>query len=132
MKWLALVLRILVGLPMVVFGLNHFLKFMPMDPPPGMPENAIKLGELLAITGWLNVVKVLEILGGLILFGGRFVPLGLVILVPVTVNIAIWDALVVKYSMPPIGTILLVIEIILIVLYRSHFKPLFQANAQVG
>lgn len=131
MKWLALILRILVGLPMVVFGLNHFFNFIPMDTK-GLPENAIKLADLLTITKWMTVVKVLEVVGGLILLGGRYVPLGLVILVPVTVNIAIWDALVMKYAMPPIGTIILIFEIILLWLYRSHFRSLFDPKAKIG
>ncbi len=66
------------------------------------------------------------------LLSGRFVPLGLVLLVPVTVNIALWDALLVKYVTPPIGTVLLGMEIILILLYRSYFAPLFTANAKPG
>ncbi len=131
MKWLALALRILVGLPMVVLGADYFFQFIKVDMS-GMPESAKQLMGVLGPSGWMAIVKVLEIVGGLILLGGRFVPLGLVILVPVTVNIAIFDACIMKYSGPPIGTILLVMEIVLVVLYRSHFKPLFEANAKIG
>ena len=81
---------------------------------------------------WMVVVKLCEIIGGALLLVGRFVPLGLVILVPVTVNIAIWDACILKYGMPPLGTVLLVLEIALLWLYRSHFKPFFEPQSQVG
>lgn len=130
MKWLALVLRILVGLPMFAFGLMYFLG--KLTPPPELPESAVQLMGLFESSGWFKVVKALEVIGGLLLLTGRFVPLGLVLLVPVTVNIAIWDAGIIRYTMPPVGTILLVMEIVLIWLYRPYFKPLFTAKAVVA
>ena len=131
MKWLALILRILVGLPMVVFGVNYFFPFIPLDMKDA-PEAAIQLMGILMASKWMVVVKLCEIVGGVLVLVGRYVPLGLVILVPVAVNIAIWDAVILKYSMPPLGTVLLVLEIALLVLYRSHFRPFFEPNARIG
>ena len=131
MKWLALILRILVGVPMVVFGVNYFAPFIPLDMK-NTPEQAQQMMGILIASKWMVVVKLCEIVGGVMVLVGRFVPLGLVILVPVTVNIAIWDAVILKYSMPPLGTVLLVLEIVLIYLYRSQFESLFQANAKIG
>ena len=129
MKILALVLRILVGLPFLVFGADYFLHFIPQEEPK-LPETAQHFAGALRTTNYMTVVKVLELTGGLLLVIGRFVPLGLVLLVPVTVNIALWDALIVNYSAgPPLGTILLVFEIILIGLYRPYFAPLFTVRA---
>src|SRR5262245_60887682 len=105
MKWLALTLRILVGLPMVVFGVMYFVG--KLTPPPGLPESAVQLMGILESSGWFKIVKAIEVVGGLLLLTNRFVPFALLILTPVTVNIAIWDALIMKYSMPPVGTILL-------------------------
>jgi hypothetical protein len=131
MSILAIILRVLVGLPFLVFGLNHFVPFMKMEPPP-LPEAAMQMMGAMVPTHYMDVVKALEVVGGLMLLVGRFVPLGLVLLVPVTVNIAIWDALIMKYAGPPIGTILLVFEIVLLWLYRSYFLPLFTIKAKVG
>ncbi|HEY2784206.1 MAG TPA: DoxX family membrane protein [Fimbriiglobus sp.] len=131
MKVLAIVLRLLVGLPFVVLGLDFFLHFLSM-PQPQMPEAAQQFAGVLMSTNYMVVVKILEISGGVLLLSGRFAPLGLVLLVPVTVNIALWDALIVKYSGPPIGTVLLAMEVVLIWLYRPYFAPLFTANAKVG
>ena len=131
MKWLALILRILVGLPMVVFGLNYFFPFIPVDMK-GVPDEATQMMGILMASKWMVVVKLCEIGGGVLLLVGRFVPLGLVILVPVTVNIAIWDACIMKYGMPPLGTVLLVLEIALLWLYRAHFKPFFEPQSRVG
>lgn len=136
MKWLALALRILIGLPFAGLGIMYFVTEMPT--PEGLPEAAKQMSAVLVATKWMTVVKVLEVVGGLILLSGRFVPLGLVILVPVTVNIAIWDALVMKVwhvlvlqnsFQLPLGTILLVLELVLIWCYWPTFAPFFRAKA---
>ena len=58
MFWAVLVARVLVGLPFFVFGLQHFLHFMPM-PSVELPENATKFAGVLMASGYMNVVKVL-------------------------------------------------------------------------
>ena len=87
MKIAANVAGALLGLLFVVFGSNFFLNFIPMPPPPpeGTPV-AMFFGAFFA-TGYLAFVKVLEILGGLLVAIPRTRPLGLLLLVPIIVNI---------------------------------------------
>lgn len=87
MKIAANVAGALLGLLFVVFGSNFFLNFIPMPPPPpeGTPV-ALFFGAF-AATGYLAFVKVLEILGGLLVALPRTRPLGLLVLVPIIVNI---------------------------------------------
>ena len=87
MKKAQVVAGALLGLLFVVFGLNFFLSFIPMPPPPpeGSPP-AMFFGAVYA-TGFLAFVKVLEILGGVLVAVPRTRPLGLLILVPIIVNI---------------------------------------------
>lgn len=77
----------LLGLVFVVFGLNFFLKFIPMPPPPpeGTPP-AMFFGAIYT-TGFLAFVKVLEVLGGVLVAIPRTRVLGLLILTPIIVNI---------------------------------------------
>lgn len=131
MKWLALILRILVGLPMFAFGLMYFLGTMP-PPPENLPESAKQMMGVLESSGWFKIVKAIEVVGGLLLLTNRFVPFALLILTPVTVNIAIWDALIMKYSMPPVGTILLAFQTVLIYLYLPNYRALFYPKATVA
>ena len=98
MKWAVLGVRFFVGLVFALFSAVFFLK-VPMGEPPA-DENALKFIGSLAATDYLTVVKVLEFLGGILLLSGRLAPLGLVILVPITVNIALWDVLMLKLSAP--------------------------------
>ena len=129
MFWLVLVVRVLVGLPFFVFGLDYFLNVIP-KPTPALPEPAAQFAGVLAATSYLTVVKVLEVVGGALVLSGRLVPLGLVILTPVAVNIALWDLLLV--GSPALGVVLTVLCAFLIWAYRSHFAPLFAVKPQIG
>src|SRR4051794_788504 len=84
-KKIALGARLLLGLVFVVFGLNGFFMFIAVPP---MAEPAQRFMGAIMATGYLlPLVKVLEIVGGLLLLSGRYVPLALLLLGPVLVNI---------------------------------------------
>jgi putative oxidoreductase len=77
----------LLGLLFLVFGLNFFLKFIPM--PPGPPEGSPPALFMAALypTGYLAFVKVFEILGGILVAIPKTRNIGLLVLGPVIVNI---------------------------------------------
>jgi uncharacterized membrane protein YphA (DoxX/SURF4 family) len=77
--------RIVLGGGFVVFGLNGFLNFMPMPPHPG-PAGEF-LGALGASGYMFPLIKGIELVTGLLLLAGRYVPLALTLLAPVMVNI---------------------------------------------
>jgi uncharacterized membrane protein len=72
-----------------VFGLNAFLNFIPMPPPP--PGLAADFMKALFASHYHYAVKCFEIRGLLILLSGRFTPLGLPLVGPVIVNILLYD-----------------------------------------
>src|ERR1039458_8748835 len=80
MKIATIIARILLGLVFVVFGSNAFLHFINAPPMSG-PAGAF-IGALMD-TGYMKVVASCQVLGGLILLIGRYVPLGLTLLGPV-------------------------------------------------
>lgn len=77
----------LLGLLFLIFGLNFFLKFIPM--PPGPPEGSppALFFAALAPTGYLAFVKILEILGAVLVAIPKTRVFGLLVLGPVIVNI---------------------------------------------
>ncbi|HEY1187862.1 MAG TPA: hypothetical protein VGE74_09405 [Gemmata sp.] len=129
MFWLVLVARVLVGIPFLVFGLNHFAHFLP-TPAMTLPENAAKFAGALSASGYMNVVKVLEVTGRALVLSGRLVPFGLVLITPVAVNIALWDLFLV--GSPALGVVLTALCAFLIWAYRSHFAPLFAVKPRIG
>ena len=121
MKYVAWMLRALLGLMFVVFGANYFLKFLEI-PPPDTTE-AKSFLTILAMSGYLTVVKVLEIVGGVLMAYKPSVPLGLVILTPIIVNVLLYEIFLI--GKPGIAAVLLLFAVILIAYERRFFLPFF-------
>ena len=69
---ISLVARIFMGAIFFIFGLNGFFKFIPV---PEMPEAAGALMKAFAMSGYMfPLIKICEIVGGLLLLIGAFVP----------------------------------------------------------
>ena len=127
MRWLALAARVLVGLGFLVFGLNYFAKVIPIPPAPTASAGAY-LG-LLAGSGYLTVVKVLEVVGGALVLSGRYTPAGLVLVTPVAVNVALYEVCLIGGPGP--GVVLTVLCGLLVAYYWRHFAGAFAPAAVV-
>ena len=92
MNKFAAVLRFVLGLVYAVFGANHLTPFL--EPPGDAPPEAAAFGAALGATGYMwELVGLTQLVGGLLLWIPRTVPLGLVVLMPVTVNVVLYHAL---------------------------------------
>ena len=118
MRIAGLIARYLLGLIFVVFGANGFLHFIPMPPPPGV---AGPFMGALFVSHVLVVIFLLELIGGILLLVGRYVPLALVLLGPVIVNIVLFHAF-----MAPSGLPLAFVVVILWVLTAWTVRPAFE------
>ncbi len=98
MKIAAIIVRILLGLGFVVFGSNIFLHFMPARPPPA--TLAGDFSKALMQSHYIYVVGLLQVIGGLLLLIGRYVPLGLTLLGPVIVNILLFHVFLDPSGLP--------------------------------
>ena len=87
MKTASKIVAILLGLVFVVFGLNFWLKFLPVPPPPEGTPAAAFIGAMYG-SGYLAVVKAIEVLGGIALLVPRFRRLGIILIAAVVFNIA--------------------------------------------
>ena len=120
MKIAALIARVLLGLMFLVFGLNGFLHFIPMAPPPGLAGQY--MGALF-LSHYVVAVFLLQIVGGVLLLANRFVPLALVLLGPVLVNILLFHALMAPEGLP-VALLATVLWAILFYAVRSAFAGL--------
>ena len=115
------VARLFLGLVFTVFGLNFFLHFLPM---PAAPPRAAAFAGALFASGYLfPLLKATEVVAGLLLLGGFFVPLVLAVLAPIVINIVGFH-LFLEPSGLPIPLALLAAELYLAWSYRSAFAPM--------
>ena len=123
MKHAPTIARLLLGLIFTVFGVNMWLHFIPIPPP---PEGAAK-DFMFALygSGYLTVVKVLEVTGGLLLLSGRFVNLALALIGPIVVNIALYHVFLVKGGYPMV--IILSVLSLVALLGRKDFRNALMA-----
>jgi putative oxidoreductase len=125
MKIATIIARILLGLVFFVFGLNKFLNFIHMPPPSG--QAAAFFGALYA-THYLYVIATCEVIGGLLLLLGRYVPLGLTLVGPVVVNILAFHIFMSHEGWPP-GALVAVLSLFLLWRYRESFAGLVRDAA---
>jgi putative oxidoreductase len=123
MKILTIIARILLGLIFVFFGSNAFLRFLPMPP---LPQGVT--GEYLHAffaSGYVYVIGGFQVIGGLLLLIGRFVPLGLTILGAVIVNIWAFHLLMAPEGLPP-AVVVTILELLLVWSYRDRFAGILR------
>ncbi len=127
MKFAVIGARILLGLVFVVFGLNGFFNFIPT---PEMNEAAGSfMGALVATGYFMMVVKAVEVAAGLMILTGRFLPLGLIILAPVSVHILLLHAFLDQGGLP-MAIFIILAQLFLAWAYRDSFSGVLQANAK--
>ena len=116
--------RVLFGLFMLVFGINKFMNFLP---PPEVAGDGGILMDIYIRSGFLKIIGVLEIVFGLLLIVGKFVPLSLTILIAIMANAAIFNIL---HDLPNVGpaAISLLMGLFLVFMYRDEFDDLFAAD----
>ena len=121
--------RILLGLIYVVFGLNFFLHFIPMPPSSGGVVDAF-MGGLFQSGYFFPMMKGLEVVFGVMLLIGLFVPLALVVLMPISINILLFHAFLA--GNPALAIVIVLVHIYLAWSYRDYYKPLLARKASVS
>ena len=124
-KYLPTAARLFLGLVFTVFGLNFFLHFIPTPPP--QPRAAAFAGALFGSGYFFPLLKVTEVVAGLLLLGGRFVPLALAVLAPIVINIVCFH-LFLEPSGIPLPLVVLAAELYLAWTYRAAFAPMLKAR----
>lgn len=109
----------LLGLIFVVFGLNFFLKFIPIPSPPEGSPPAMFMGAMY-MTGYLAFIKILEISGGILVAIPKTRNIGLLIIGPVIVNILAFHVFLTKGAGLADPVVLLVTALSLFLLWSGR------------
>ena len=117
---LPLFARVLLGLIFFASGLVGLLNLYPM--PPNLPERLLAFNSGLMATGYFfPFLKGIELLCGLLLLTGAFVPLALVMLAPIVINIFLVHAFLAPNGLP------VAIMIGLLLSYLAFFSDPYSA-----
>jgi len=120
---LASVIRVVLALALIFFGLNGFLQFVT---PPSMSEAATNfLGALFATGYILPVLNFLFLVIALMLIFNKFVPLALVLLAPFTVNIVLFHFFL-DFASGTMGYIVALFNIYLIHVNWDSYRPMWK------
>jgi uncharacterized membrane protein YphA (DoxX/SURF4 family) len=120
-----IVLRSLLGFLFVFSGVAFFFDLMEKPELTGSIQTFTQGME--AAVYFLPLLKATEILCGLLLLSGRFVALGLVILAPISINIFMVHIFIEPNGIP-VGTFVLISNLILAYAYRGKYKALFESK----
>jgi putative oxidoreductase len=128
MKIVSVIARYLLGLLFTVFGLNGFLNFI-HQPPPSNPL-AIQFFIATSSSHFAAFFFAVQLIGGLLLLSGYFVPLALTLLAAELYNILAFHLTLAPASIPP-ALVASVLWILVFVQYRASFTGVLAAKPAV-
>lgn len=125
MKYFEILIRILFGGIFVLYGLSKFHAFMPTPP---MELKAAQFIGALISTGYLwQLIGFVEVICGVLIVLGQFLPIALVLISPIVINILFY-LLILQKGLPPIIMSGFLIFSILFLAYQNRvvYYSLFQ------
>lgn len=125
MKIAIIIVRVLMGLLFIFGSIAFFLK---LGGEPQLEGNMKTFFEGLVASGYfLTLLKITELVCGIALIVGRFVPLALVILAPIIINI-LFVHLFLERSGLPVAVFLVLANSFLAYANWDKFKPMLAAK----
>jgi putative oxidoreductase len=125
MKMASFFARYLLGLIFTVFGLNGFLNFIHQPP----PANPLAIQFLVAVSAshFAAFFFALQLLAGLLLLAGYFVPLALTVLAAELYNILAFHLTLAPASIAP-ALVASVLWVLVFLEYRESFNRILSAK----
>ena len=128
MKIVSVIARYLLGLMFTVFGLNGFLNFI-HQPPPTNPL-AIQFFVAISTSHFAAFFFAIQVIGGLLLVSGLFVPLALTVLAAELYNILAFHLTLAPASIAP-ALLACVLWVLVFLQYRTSFNGVLAAKPVV-
>jgi uncharacterized membrane protein YphA (DoxX/SURF4 family) len=125
MEKLFIIARYLLGLMFMVFGLNGFLNFL-HQPPPANPL-AIQFFVAISSSHFAAFFFAVQLIGGLLLLSGYFVPLALTLLAAELYNILAFHVTFAPATIPP-ALVASALWVLVFLQYRRSFQQILAAK----
>lgn len=117
------ILRIILGIGLLIFGLNKFLNYIQLFE---MPPAAANFMESLETTGYaFYLVAILEIAVALMLLLKKWVPFALLLLAPLSINVLLFHIFL-DVSDIAVAIVMFSLNVLLMYKYWKAYRPLFQ------
>ena len=123
--------RYVLGIPLLIFGLNMFFNFIPQPKAP-MSEGAMAFSGALMKSGhMMPMIGVTFLIVAVCLVTNRFVPLALALFAPFMVNSILFHIFL-EHSGLPMSVVFLALELYLAWSYRSAYRSMLAARVSPG
>jgi putative oxidoreductase len=127
MKIAMIIARSLMGLIFIAASLVVLLNLV--EPPPmeaGSAMDSFNKG-IRAVGYFLPLLKIIELICGILFLIGRFVPLATVVIAPIIINIFAYHVFVDRTGLP-VAIFLVLASCIVAYYYRDAYQPLLRAR----
>ncbi len=120
------IIRIVLGVILLVFSLNGFFQFLPMPP---LHDPASEFFGALYQSGYMiPLLYGAELIIALLLLFNRFVPLALLLFLPLAVNILFFHLFLAPAG-GAAGYLTVILEAILLIAYKEDYRDLLRPKA---
>lgn len=128
MKIATLIVRLLLGAMMLFASISYFFNLGGNQPQP-TGDMAILMAGFVASKYIFPVAKIVELFAGLTLVTGKFDKLGVVLLMPISINIFLIHVVVSKSDIPMVAAVLIA-NVFLLYANWNSYKHLFEWNTK--
>jgi putative oxidoreductase len=122
MKIAVIIVRVLLAAMYLFASVSYFLNIMPKAPEMTAAQTSFMTG-MMASVYLFPLIKITELVGGILLLIGRTAPLGALIIFPVTLNIFLYHAFLGPKDLPMVAVMLL-FNLFLFYAYRAKYLPI--------
>lgn len=127
MKIAIIIVRSLLGL-LFVFSAVVVLFQVKMEQPKLSPEATTFMTGLMVTGYFMTLLKVVELICGLMLIVNRWAPLATVMLFPIIVNIVFYHVALGEPKEMPMAFVIVIANLFLAYAYRKNYKTLVMAK----
>jgi uncharacterized membrane protein YphA (DoxX/SURF4 family) len=120
MKIAVIIMRVLLAAMYLFASVSYFLNVMPKAPEMTAAQTSFMTG-IMASVYLFPLIKITELLCGIMLLIGRTAPLASIIIFPVTLNIFLYTAFLAQPKDLPMSAVMLLFNLFLIYAYRAKY-----------
>ncbi|GGI23419.1 DoxX family membrane protein [Pedobacter mendelii] len=122
MKIAIIIVRVLLGAMYLFASISYFAKYMPEQPQMSADQTTFMAGVTASVY-LMPLIKVTELVAGVLLLIGRTAPLAAIIIFPITLNIFFYHAFLGPKELPMV-VIMLIFNLFLFYAYRQKYLPI--------